>query len=268
MTTATLFSLISLIMVMFSGCVLSTSETSVRWHDVDITHQRPDTHNELIDIAKVYVPFADHGAPITTHHFSPVGTVVICPGFLRSHHPWHDLASALTNRGWQVVIADIAWSMIPTRQRWFLKATQLHHRVAELEQERTIYIGHSAGGVIALLAARYDRKARGVILLDFVDAQHRGFQAAQQLTIPLWGIMGAPSHCNDWHRGYAALATIAKIHWYHREQVGHCDFESPSTLFCTFWCGRTQLHHQQQLITDILNIVSMSTTDATKMHNQ
>ena len=66
-----------------------------------------------------------------------------------------------------------------------------------------VYVGHSAGGLAAVIAGESDSKTLAVIGLDLTDADEIGVGASRNLSAPLYGLLGEPSSCNASGNGLA-----------------------------------------------------------------
>lgn len=164
--------------------------------------------------------------------------VVLAHGFLRDQRRMRGLAMALAEAGFPVATLN-------GRQDSLLSGGHVAHSrdmvklARALDAERVIYAGFSAGGLAALLAARQDHKAEGVLTLDLVDSQGLGRRAANGLGAPLLALVGAPSNCNADNNAapiyeIAPLARVTPI-----PQASHCDFESPSDWLCRLVCEQS-----------------------------
>ena len=112
-------------------------------------------------------------------------------------------------------------------------------RVADaLDARRVVYAGFSAGALSALVAARNDPRALGVVTLDLVDAQRLGVLMASGLERPLIGLIGEPSACNAHNNGLLALNAGRRGRVERFPGADHCDFESPSDWLCHWLCRR------------------------------
>ena len=66
----------------------------------------------------------------------------------------------------------------------------------KLKTGRDIYVGFSAGGLAAMVAANLGINTPAVLNLDMVDNQGLGKKIAPNLTVPFYGLIAAPSACN------------------------------------------------------------------------
>ncbi len=168
----------------------------------------------------------------------PGELVVIAPGFGRSHRHFHALALHLAAAGLEVVAVESCnqrlWTGAHERQ-----ARDLQLVATALGARRVIYVGHSAGGLAAVLAGRADPRTVGVVTLDVVDAEQLGVSAAQELTVPLVALSGEPSPCNADNNGLAMVAANPHAQLERIAGANHCDFEAPTDWRCRLLCAAT-----------------------------
>lgn len=108
---------------------------------------------------------------------------------------------------------------------------------AQAQGERVIYAGFSAGALAALVAARNDPSALGVVTLDLVDAQGIGRRAAGGLDKPLIGLVGEPSNCNANDNARGVFAVTGQARRVEIAGASHCDFEAPTDALCELLCA-------------------------------
>jgi pimeloyl-ACP methyl ester carboxylesterase len=165
--------------------------------------------------------------------------VIIGHGFLRSQRNMRDLAEAIAGEG--VPVATIGFCNM---RLWGSRQQQngydmiaLASRLApKVGASRTVYVGFSAGGLAALVAARNDPRSLGVVTLDLVDAQGLGIRAASDLDKPLIGLAGEPANCNAQGHARAVFAVSAGATLKQIPDAGHCDFEAPTDRLCELLC--------------------------------
>ncbi|MBO8084574.1 MULTISPECIES: alpha/beta hydrolase [Marichromatium] len=162
--------------------------------------------------------------------------VVLGHGFLRKQSTLAGLARTLAAAG-----VDCATLDFTAQRPW--DGAHLRNGLAmigvadRLGARRVVYVGFSAGGLAALVAARNDPRARGVVTLDLVDAAGLGRVTAAALRVPLVGLEGEPGRCNA-HNGAGLVHAQAPRGRLERiAGAGHCDFESPTDLLCEMLCG-------------------------------
>lgn len=166
--------------------------------------------------------------------------VVLGHGFLRSQARMRGLAEAIAAAGLPVATLDLC-NMRPWAGRHQQNGLDMialaRHLQAEVGGRERVYAGFSAGGLAALVAARHDRQALGVVTLDLVDAQGIGQRAARQLERPLLGLAGAPTNCNARGNAEALFAEREQARLLRIPQAGHCDFEAPTDALCEWLCA-------------------------------
>ncbi|MFP4075389.1 MAG: alpha/beta hydrolase [Halochromatium sp.] len=178
-------------------------------------------------------------APPTRSARAPV-LVVLAHGFLRSQARMRGLAEAIAAAGLPVATLDLC-NMRPWAGRHQQNGLDMialaRHLQAEVGDGKRIYAGFSAGGLAALVAARQDRQALGVVTLDLVDAQGLGERAARRLQRPLLGLAGAPTNCNARGNAEALFVEHEQARLLRIPQAGHCDFEAPTDALCEWLCA-------------------------------
>nr|WP_246221639.1 alpha/beta hydrolase [Marichromatium bheemlicum] len=162
--------------------------------------------------------------------------VVLGHGFLREQSTLAGLARTLAAAG-----VDCATLDFTAQRPWdgaHLRNGLAMIRVADrLGARRVVYVGFSAGGLAALVAARNDPRARGVVTLDLVDAAGLGRATAAALSVPLVGLVGEPGRCNAHNGARLVYAQAPRGRLERIAGAGHCDFESPTDPLCEMLCG-------------------------------
>ncbi|MFE8034226.1 alpha/beta hydrolase [Thiohalocapsa marina] len=189
----------------------------------------------------------------------PDELVILAHGFLRNQARMHDLASAIAAAGAPVVTMDLC-NMRPwdgghvenARDLQALARSLSGSRADPLAERRIVYAGFSAGGLAALMAARNDPRAVGVLTLDLVDANGLGMAAAEGLNRPLLGLAGEPTNCNAWDNGRAVFAASRNARLHRVPGAGHCDFESPTDLLCEIVCQQPEADETGDLTASII----------------
>jgi pimeloyl-ACP methyl ester carboxylesterase len=108
--------------------------------------------------------------------------------------------------------------------------------VSVLGMGDAVYMGHSAGGLAALVAASGDPSAVAVIGLDMTDADGIGAAAAAGVRVPVYGLVGEPSACNSDNNGMASYASITTATALRVTDSDHCDFENETDWMCSWFC--------------------------------
>ena len=99
-----------------------------------------------------------------------------------------------------------------------------------------IYSGYSAGGLRAIISASLDPDAIAFLGLDFVNFETLAQEYIENTTLPFYGLAGEPSSCNSQGNGINAYAQAENSKLILVTEADHCDFQSPSSLFCSFLC--------------------------------
>ncbi|WP_295400436.1 alpha/beta hydrolase [uncultured Thiocystis sp.] len=167
----------------------------------------------------------------------PGDLAVVGHGFLRAKERMAGLATALARSGVIAVTLDFCndrlWDGGHVRNALAMMAV-----ANALGARRVVYTGFSAGALAALIAARNDRRAVGVVALDLVDAQAMGIRMASGLKRPLIGLVGDASCCNAFQNGLAVYAASPSAVVQRMIGADHCDFESPTDWVCRLTCAR------------------------------
>lgn len=164
---------------------------------------------------------------------APVGLVVLAHGFARDRSHQAELGARLASWGLGVARPDLCHGG-PIGVDHPLNGADLV-ALASLYRgtDPVWYVGHSAGGLAAWLAAAEDPTAAGHLGLDTVDTSNLGASAA--VTVPAAALLGEPEACNS--RGnavamYDGAATLLRL-----PGADHCDFEGPTDALCTAFCA-------------------------------
>lgn len=161
--------------------------------------------------------------------------VLIVPGFMRDQDRMRGWGDAIARRGLLAVTMD------------FCQPTAFDGKHAEnardmialrdhLGAAAAIYVGHSAGGLAALLAATQDPAARAMVLLDPVDFARLGRAAAGRNRVPGLALLAEPGVCNLRSNMRGALARMAQVQTIAVTEATHCDFEWPPDALCRAMC--------------------------------
>jgi hypothetical protein len=107
----------------------------------------------------------------------------------------------------------------------------------------TVYAGHSAGGLAAMIAASQDKNAAGVLGLDTTDTEdipgvddYIGQSYAGSVTCPAFLIAGEPSTCNAENNGIDLFRMMSDYRAVKVTSSDHCDFENPTDTVCEMSC--------------------------------
>jgi hypothetical protein len=185
--------------------------------------------------------------------YSPTGEpdallVVLGHGFNRRRQNMAEMAERMASYGVRVVTFDYCHLSITDTDHPQNGADQVALAATLAEGAPVIHAGYSAGGLAALLATA---NATGValLLLDAVDSDGLGASAAAGIAVPVFGVEGEPSSCNNQSNGGTSPAKLAPGGWA-TLAIGatHCDFEGPTDWLCTGLCGGQGAGGQRDLI--------------------
>lgn len=181
------------------------------------------------------------GCPIETRFYRadpPQGEVlvVLAHGFLRRQERMVGLAEALAAAGIPTVTLSFCNSR-PWDGRHIQNGRDMRRVTDQLGARKVVYVGFSAGGLSALVAAWGDPRAVGVLTLDLVDDGRLGAGLARTLRVPLLGLQGDPTPCNAQGNGAAVFAASPMGRVLPVPNANHCDFESPTDWLCESLCG-------------------------------
>lgn len=169
--------------------------------------------------------------------------VILAHGFLRDRRRMAGLATALANAGYPVATPNFrhgsafSGGHVANSQDLIQLA---RHLAADMDTGQVIYAGFSAGALAALLAARADPAAIGLLTLDLVDSRALGSEAAEGLQLPVVALAGAPSNCNAQDNAAPIYARLRHLHLTRFAEASHCDFESPSDWLCRSLCDQPE----------------------------
>lgn len=184
-----------------------------------------------------------------------LGAVVLVHGFLRARTTMSGHAAALAKVGATVFVPDLP-SLTDSREN----AAALVDLVAQIRSggfgrklPRVVLAGFSAGGLATLLAA----KADGVVGYVGLDAFDRpsgiGLAAARSLHVPAILLRGPRTFCNAYGIAAPWAEALPSLLWEQTiEDASHCDFESPTDAWCTFFCGATDPARQRAVADGLL----------------
>jgi pimeloyl-ACP methyl ester carboxylesterase len=109
-----------------------------------------------------------------------------------------------------------------------------------LGAREAVYVGVSAGGLAALIAASRDPEGtRALLLLDPVNAGGQARSAAGKVRAPVAALVAKPQVCNAWGNIEPALRSLGDAATVRVPHASHCDFEWPGDRFCRVACVAT-----------------------------
>jgi hypothetical protein len=99
-----------------------------------------------------------------------------------------------------------------------------------------------------MVATNLDKNTLAFFGLDIADNQGLGKKIAPNMTVPLYGLIAAPSACNANNNGLSlyALASDSKV--IKVEDTSHCHFEFPVDWKCLFVCGKGEKRFSRENI--------------------
>jgi pimeloyl-ACP methyl ester carboxylesterase len=175
--------------------------------------------------------------PAQTAERRPV--VLIAHGFLRSGEYMAGWAEAIARTGSTAVTVDLCASAA-VNGRHADNGADLVVLRRKLGIEAAVYVGVSAGGLAAMIAASLDPDAtRGVLLLDPTNAGGQARSAAARVRAPVAALIARPQLCNAWRNIDPALETLPDATIVRMDNASHCDFEWPTDTFCRVACLST-----------------------------
>ncbi|MCC6377844.1 MAG: hypothetical protein IT519_03415 [Burkholderiales bacterium] len=196
-------------------------------------------------VVDVYLPAAT----------APTRAAIIAHGWTRSREQHRDQARALAQAGFVAIVPDL-----PNVLDLWGNGRLIVDLVESLEtgalglpplpRSSIVLIGTSAGGLATVHAASKLPGIAGWIGLDPVDRTGTGIYAASMLEAPAIVLIGDASACNLFGSGRSiARAAPHLVRSVRIRGASHCDFESPTSKFCTSLCGRAS-HEKQQEVAD------------------
>ena len=122
-----------------------------------------------------------------------------------------------------------------------------------------VYVGHSAGGLAAIIAASQDENAIGVLGLDATDTQGApgvpdfiGQGYAGNVTCPSFSVMGEPSSCNADNNGLSLFRMMDDYQVIQVTSADHCDFENPTDFLCEVNCESSTVEYSDEEIRPVI----------------
>jgi pimeloyl-ACP methyl ester carboxylesterase len=162
--------------------------------------------------------------------------VILAHGFLRDAGTMEHIAKAFANAGIETACISLNRS-----KPWAGNHAEIARDIIALREalgwETVAYAGFSAGGLSALLAASEDSACESLVLLDPVDHQNLGAEAASQVRVPSLAMLGRPGPGNANRNASAMLAAIPHCRVIEVPDATHCDFESQPSALCHFLTG-------------------------------
>ena len=190
--------------------------------------------------------------------------IILSHGFSRTASVLNDLARHFASWGMKSVTMDLLHSSIidnnPLNDA--LDLNILIEHIENGENTPVIFLGHSAGAMRSIIAASQNSNTVAVFGLDLVDSQdpsnsNENFGAfyVTDLTIPVWGLSGEISQCNNSGNGLNVYMQAINGNNIRITEADHCDFEFPTNFFCTILCqGTNTLFSNDEIRGIIINL--------------
>jgi pimeloyl-ACP methyl ester carboxylesterase len=176
----------------------------------------------------------------------PAFVAIVAHGYMRDASYMAGWADAIAAEGVTAVTASLCASDAGDGHHAH-NAEDLVALRRRLGAREAVYVGVSAGGLAALIAASLDTKAtRGVLLLDPVNAGGQARGAAGKVRVPVAALVAKPQVCNAWRNIDPALQTLRDATVVQVGNASHCDFEWPSDRFCRVACLDTHGHDARE----------------------
>ena len=173
--------------------------------------------------------------------------VVLGHGFMRSKKKMAYLAQHLVSWGLSVVNVEFCNSKLWAGNH-DLNGADMVAVSQKINGDKVIYMGFSAGGLAAIVAANLDKHTQAFFGLDMVDNRGLGKKLAPNMTVPLYGLIAAPSACNANNNGLDLYVLAPQSNVIKVEDTSHCHFEFPVDGKCSFVCGKGEKRFSRQTI--------------------
>jgi pimeloyl-ACP methyl ester carboxylesterase len=210
------------------GVVLTACATSPKQAQV-----QPSQRGILTSVRGCDVAYAIHGAVPPMK--GPVA--IIAHGFMRDGSYMAGWAEAIASVGIAAVTVDLCASSASDGRHADNGADMVALRHS-LGIGEAVYVGVSAGGLAALIAASRDPDGTlGLLLLDPVNAGGQARSAAGKVQAPVAALVAKPQVCNAWGNIEPALHTLPDATTIRIANASHCDFEWPGDRFCRVACA-------------------------------
>jgi pimeloyl-ACP methyl ester carboxylesterase len=195
-----------------------------------------------IERGSLWSPF---GCEVRYEVHRPVGwdggaTVVLAHGFLRDLRTMRGWAAHLASHGVATAVVSFCNSRL-FDGRHDRNAVDLRALADTLQAPDgpVLYVGFSAGGLAALLAAADDPRTVAYLGLDAVDSGGLATRATG-LAAPALFLLAEPDACNAQASMAPVAATIAAARLVRIPYATHCHFEDPYAPLCERLCGRVE----------------------------
>jgi hypothetical protein len=237
-----------------SGCVSNPSIPVAEDRTNIYTINGPDYRNQgKIPLESIEDKFTSTtGCEVAYTYYRPMVVsndvlVVLGHGFMRSKNKMAYLAQHLASWGLSVVNLEFCNSKLLAGNH-DLNGADMVAVSQKLHQGKVIYVGFSAGGLAAMVAANLDKSTQALFGLDMVDSRELGKKIAPNLVIPFFGVIAAPSACNANNNGLLIYGLAPQSNVIKVEDTSHCHFEFPVDGKCLFVCGKGEKRFSRENI--------------------
>ena len=204
------------------------------------------------------------GCEISYSIYRPAGVsnppvVVLGHGFARGPDTMTGWADHLATWGITVLLPSLCHYNVFAGVDHELNGKNMMELADYYGSEETIYAGHSAGGLAAIIAASIDTNSLGVLGLDATDTENVpgvpdfiGQNYASGIDCVGFSIMGEPSSCNSDGNGLTLFEMMNESYVIKVDDADHCDFESPTDAICEISCENTETNMSDEEIRSII----------------
>jgi hypothetical protein len=212
------------------------------WTGGAAAQREPATSGAVESVRGCEVAYHVHPATHASHEL----VAILAHGYMRNGSFMTGWGEAIAASGVTAVTVDLCASDAADGRPADNAADLIAVRRA-LGAREAIYVGVSAGGLAALIAASLDAQAaRGLLLLDPVNAGGQARSAAGRVDVPVAALVAKPQMCNAWRNIDPALETLRDATTVRIGNASHCDFEWPSDRFCRIACVATNSRDERE----------------------
>ena len=174
-------------------------------------------------------------------------TVILGHGFARGPETMTGWADHLASWGVQVLLPTLCHYNVLAGVDHEMNGQNMFELAQHYNTSEVVYVGHSAGGLAAIIAASLDENALGILGLDTTDTEGApgvpdfiGQQYAENVTGTGFYVYGEPSSCNSNNNGLTLFEMMGESYVVKIDEADHCDFENPTDFMCEINCENTQ----------------------------
>lgn len=204
-------------------CLLMPAAIAVGFLTISCSHATALLSQET-PRGKIQYSLHSPEAPVHQH-------LILAHGFLRSPQTMEHLAVSFAKNGIETACIKLKRSTALNGNHTE-NARDLIALRQSLGWKNVTYAGFSAGGLSALIAASEDPACKKLLLLDPVDQDTLGKEAAAKIRIPTLAILGKPGPGNANRNATAMLAAILECKTVEIPEATHCDFEAKPSALC------------------------------------